>query len=107
MGSIPHMAFIECDPIPFQQPQVFILKRHLPVMLRLVPDVSHDRIRIGLADRECTVARLQVEIRELSAFGFDPFGRTGFHRLDHLGNGSRARQAGEEMNMVFHTADLQ
>ena len=47
--------------------------------------VGHDRIRIGLADGECAVARLPMKIRKRRALGFDPFGRTGFHRLNHVG----------------------
>ena len=60
--SIPHIAFIKCHLIPFQEPPVFILKRHLLVVLRLVADVGHDRIRFRLADGKCAIARLSMEI---------------------------------------------
>jgi len=106
-ASIPHMAFIECDLIPLQQPSVFILKRHLPVMLRLIAYVGHHGIRIRLADGECAISRLPVEIRELRTLGLDPFGRASFHLLHHLGDGARPCEAKEQMNVVFDAADLQ
>ena len=47
---------VKRDLIPVQQQPVFIQKRHLLVMLRLIADVGHHRIRIGLADGKCAVA---------------------------------------------------
>jgi len=106
-NSIPYIAFIKCHLIPFQQPPVFILKRLPLVMLRLVADVGYNRIRIRLADGKCAIARLPMEIRECETLALDPFGRTGFHGLHHVGDGARARQAEEQMDVVFHAADLQ
>ena len=76
-------------------------------MLILIANVGDDCFCIGLADGKCRVARLPMEIGKLRGLGFNPFGGTGFHRLDHVGNSARARKAEEQMNVVFHAADLQ
>jgi hypothetical protein len=46
-----------------------------------------------------------VKLAELRAFGFDPFGGTGFDDLSHLGNGQRSREAKEKMDVVLYTAN--
>ena len=76
-------------------------------MLRLNADVGHDCNRVRLADGECAVAGLPMEISELGTLGFDPFGGTGFHSFHDLGDGAGAGKPEEKVNVVFNAAHLQ
>lgn len=49
-GSIPHIAFVVFDAVFLKQALVFPLKRHPPVILRLIPDVILQRRAMGWAD---------------------------------------------------------
>ena len=50
------------DFMPFQEFDVFLLKGSSPMMLRLVLNVFLHRIAIGIADGECAVALLPLEM---------------------------------------------
>lgn len=61
---IPHIAFIEHDPVLVQQPPVFLLERHHAMMVRLSGDVSLHLGAMGRADGENPITALPMELRQ-------------------------------------------
>ncbi len=107
MGLIPDVLFVEGDLIAFQQAAVFILEGYFAVMLGLVADVGDDGFGVGLADGKGGVSGLPMEAGELGAFGFDPFGGTGFYRFHDFGNGAGAGKAKKHVDVIVDSADLE
>jgi len=60
-GSIPHIPFINLDPVPAAQRAEFVLIRHLPMMLLLIRDVGAHLFHIRFAHGERAVPALPVE----------------------------------------------
>ena len=76
-------------------------------MAFLIGHIVDDGVGIRLADGERSVTGLPMETGECRAFGFQPFRRTGFHRLDDLGDGARSRNAEEKMHMIGDATNAQ
>ena len=54
--SIPDIAFVEDDPVAFENfTNLFLVAKFL-MMICLVEDISRDRFHVGLADGEGTVS---------------------------------------------------
>ena len=62
--SIPNIAFVEGDPVAFENfTNLFLVAKFL-MMLCLVDDIGRDRFHIGLADGEGTVSILPPKAME-------------------------------------------
>lgn len=75
------------------------------LMLFLIGDVSLDGFEIGGAHRENAVSGLPCEIPKRWIALLDPNAGNAFEFLDPIGLGDRASLAGQDVNVVFHTAN--
>ena len=103
--SIPHIAFIERDVVPFKKRPVFLLKGFCPVVFALVGDVGADGSHVGFRNGKCSVSRLPRKSGEFLALGFDPLGRGFFDLLDDLADGNGSGQVEEQVGVVLHRID--
>jgi len=103
--SIPHIPFIKCDVVAFEEGAVFVLEGFFLMMFALVGDVLADGFHVGFGDGEGTVSGLPCEGGEFRALGFDPFGGGFFDVFDDLADGHGSRQIEEQVGVVFHGVD--
>src|SRR5262249_42751314 len=61
-GSVPHVPLVEFDRLANEQRAQLVLEPEAAVMLFLVSDVLRPFTAMGLADGECSVAGLPVEL---------------------------------------------
>lgn len=85
-----------------QQGPIFLLERHLVVVLLLVADISRHRRSVRDADAECAISFLPGE--PASVF-VHPFGRVRFKKLNGLGQRNGWRQVKQKMRVVRHAVD--
>lgn len=72
VSSVPDIAFVEIDPIAFEQCPNFVLERNAPMMFLLSGNVLSHRFDLRCADRESAVSALPSEVRECRRSCFDP-----------------------------------
>ena len=105
VASVPYVALVVRNVVPFQQRAEFILERQSPVVLLLASDVAADAGKLRGADGKGAVAPLPCEFSDRRTLRFHPKGRASFRFLDDRSEIAGAGQVKEEMNMVVHAAD--
>src|SRR5712691_96954 len=98
--SIPHVALVIFDFIPFQERPKFVLKSQLFMVGLLVADVSFYRRHIRLTDRERSITRLPEKARELLSPSLDPFRRSFLDLFHNVLQGVVLRKAKENVDVV-------
>lgn len=106
-ASIPHIPFIKRDTVFGQQSTVFVLKRHLAMMLRLMGNVGLQRRAMRGADGKDPVTALPMETRISSALGLQPLGRSRLDLLHQLRRRTGARVSDQQVDVVGHGTRLQ
>jgi len=69
--------------------------------------VANDFRQVGLADRKARVTALPLKIQVIAALFFEPQVGDPLDFLYPFGLGNRASEAAQQMDVVFHAADLQ
>ena len=102
--TLHHIFRIEIDARFTKYIRQFILKRHTPMVLPLILDVSlngrHERLAVG----ECSITTLPTE-RTMKEVLVNPFGRLYLQRLYKVGYRLTGMHADEDMYMVGCAVD--
>src|SRR6266851_8843795 len=104
--SIPNVFFIPFDFVLAQKQAQLILKTHLAMMLLLIGDVLLHLFEIRLADAKVCVAALPLKVRVLATAFLQPDVGDAFQFLHPFGLRDGASESGKQMDVVFHTADV-
>ena len=64
-GSIPNVAFVKRDIMPFQKRPIFVLEGNRFVMRLLLEDVLGNRLKGRFGNRECCVTVLPRKLRQI------------------------------------------
>jgi hypothetical protein len=80
----PQVPLVIGDTVLFQQRQKLLLKRHLPVVRLLVPDVLDDLFQLRNADTECAILYLPSKEPVLWKSVMHPFRRAALDELQRL-----------------------
>lgn len=92
--------------MPAQQRPQLILKIYFAVMLLLPGDVLLHLFQIRLAHGKIRVAALPLKARKIPVALLEPRVRDAFQFLHPFRLRDRATKPREDMNMIFHAADL-
>jgi len=74
-------------------------------MLHLLLNVAHHLGQLGFRNRKTAIACLPSELPEHTAPFLNPSGGNTFRLFHKIRNRERSRQGGEEMHVIFHTAN--
>ncbi len=74
-------------------------------MVLLTRDVFTNPLDIGLADRECAVSCLPIEICIGCPLSLHPFGSRFLGLFYHFGNCDGAREVTQDMNVILDSID--
>ena len=105
-GSIPNVFLVPFDLVLSQQRAQLVLEANFAMMLFLPGDVLLYRFEIRLAHGEIRVAALPLEVGVIATALLEPRVRDAFQFLHPFRLRDRATKSREQMNMVFHAADL-
>lgn len=106
-GSIPNVPLIQCHLLLLAQLPELILKRPLPMMLRLALDVENDPFDVSLTNGKCSVSSLPRKLRHGRPPDLQPLRGSHLQLLDRLCHRQGAGEVEEEVDMIFDSADLQ
>ena len=100
--SLIHWQIMQCDKLP-----VFLLKRQFGMMLALASDIANRVCHLRLADRKRAIAILPCEHFHRRPLIGNPLGRLAFEASHPFAQRDRGWQTYQQVNVIFHTADLQ
>src|SRR5215813_8766779 len=90
----------------FEEPDKFLLKRPLLMMLRLIANVGDCVLYLGDPNTESSIPGLPLKVTHRRKLVVHPFGRTALDQLYPLGDGDRGRESKQHVNMVFDASDF-
>jgi hypothetical protein len=100
----PQIPLVVFHAAPFQEFEVFLLKRPLSMMLLLPRDVFAHLLALRCTDGERAVALLPRK-RTVANFFMPPTRRNRFHVAHHVREADRRAQTDEQMHMVGDATD--